>query len=495
MLGISFGGLASSSSGFSPASLPLEFWWDFSDAATRFQDASRTTPATANTDPIGGVTDKSGMGRHLSQSSSGSRPALDTSGINSASSCKFASGAKWLEAGTFSPTLAQPTTVYIVIRNANTSDGFAFDGAATGGRNAICLFGGQWSGYAGNFGGELALADVGVYIIGIEFHGASSKIFRNGVQTSGSNGPLVYGMGSQAMGGVTVGSDSGDVNFPFAGWIGEIIGVNRALTSDERAALEGYLSSKWSRPVYTHSVSGTIGSDNWYLMVPPSYTTGAPKLVMYHHGHAAAGSAIFTDSLTWTSIQALQTAGYWICSTDLSGDHWGRPASVTAASDLLTLLTGRESFSKVLFWGISMGGLSSLNSLADSRFSGLIAGWHGTYPACNLSTIFDANSGTFAPNIRTAYGIASDGSDYASKTAGSDPLTLAASAFPAILYRFVASPDDTVIPKADNTDPMRTLLLGRSPAPPEVSLRAHTGDHGDASAFDTSDMVSFFDRC
>lgn len=52
----------------------LYAWWDVSDISTLFQDTAATTPVTANNDPIGRISDKSGNGRNISQATAGNRP-------------------------------------------------------------------------------------------------------------------------------------------------------------------------------------------------------------------------------------------------------------------------------------------------------------------------------------------------------------------------------------------------------------------------------------
>lgn len=51
-------------------------WYDPSDRATLFQDASGTTPITGVEQPVGLMLDKSGRGNHAFQSTSASRPVL-----------------------------------------------------------------------------------------------------------------------------------------------------------------------------------------------------------------------------------------------------------------------------------------------------------------------------------------------------------------------------------------------------------------------------------
>lgn len=71
---------------FTPASLfsasQQGVWYDPTDLSTMFQDAAGTTPVTALNDPVGLILDKSGNGKHASQSTSGSRPtyAADANG-------------------------------------------------------------------------------------------------------------------------------------------------------------------------------------------------------------------------------------------------------------------------------------------------------------------------------------------------------------------------------------------------------------------------------
>jgi len=69
---------------FSPVSLftggYVGAWYDPSDLSTLWQDSARTTPVTADGDPVGCIDDKSGNGNHLTQATSGKRPVYRASG-------------------------------------------------------------------------------------------------------------------------------------------------------------------------------------------------------------------------------------------------------------------------------------------------------------------------------------------------------------------------------------------------------------------------------
>jgi hypothetical protein len=71
---------ANVTSAFTPALLSPVAWYDPSDLTTLFQDEAGTIPATANGDLVARMNDKSGNGRHLTQSSASRLPLLQISG-------------------------------------------------------------------------------------------------------------------------------------------------------------------------------------------------------------------------------------------------------------------------------------------------------------------------------------------------------------------------------------------------------------------------------
>jgi hypothetical protein len=107
--------------GFSPASLfaggVVGAVYDPSDLSTLWQDSARTTPVTADGDPVGCIDDKSGNGNHATQPTGVRRPLYKTAG-----------GLHWLEGdgvddwlrSTF--TIAQPIERVSAIRQISWTD-------------------------------------------------------------------------------------------------------------------------------------------------------------------------------------------------------------------------------------------------------------------------------------------------------------------------------------------------------------------------------------
>lgn len=74
----------------------LTLWLDASDSTTLFQNSDGTTPATADSDPIGYWKDKSRNGSHAIQTVNGNRPLLRTAVKNGKNVLRFSGVSDYL---------------------------------------------------------------------------------------------------------------------------------------------------------------------------------------------------------------------------------------------------------------------------------------------------------------------------------------------------------------------------------------------------------------
>lgn len=242
-----------------------------------------------------------------------------------------------------------------------------------------------------------------------------------------------------------------------------------------------------------YTITDTTSADGTAVrfIVPWNYsaTVGA-NLIIYHHGVSGTYADNPSAPYVGPMIDLVLQRGYIVAGSSAAGDNWGNSAGMQTYVSLYAKAVETYRIKKVLAWSGSMGGMSGLLTLIDGRIP--YVGWYGTYPVCSLSSMFAANAGAYASSIRAAYGIAADGSDYAAKTAGHDPLLYAASAYPRVGMRFIASYGDTVVSRAANSDALSTLL---SQWCPEYTVVNATGNHGDPSHYLDTDFADFFDRC
>jgi hypothetical protein len=233
----------------------------------------------------------------------------------------------------------------------------------------------------------------------------------------------------------------------------------------------------------------TVGGKSSLIILPQNYdaTTGH-DVIMYHSGSGEDYTAWDSDSLKTATRDALLGAGYILCGISAGTTAWGNQASQDCYLPLWTYADANFSANRLLFLSQSMGGLTGLGCLARQDMP--VIGWYGIYPVCSLLAAY--NHATFTAAVKTAYGIAGDGSDYASKTSGYDPVLKSASAYPVVRMRTTASNADTYVPRGSHSDVLQTLLASRAR---EFTILAATGDHGDLSHFVTSDSRQFFARC
>lgn len=115
---------------FSPVSLftggYTGVWYDPSDLSTLWQDSARTTPVTADGDPVGCIDDKSGNGKHLTQATAGKRPQYKTS-----------SGLHWLEFDGVDDAFASASIDFTVTDKISVFTATKFDGT---GNYILCEF-------------------------------------------------------------------------------------------------------------------------------------------------------------------------------------------------------------------------------------------------------------------------------------------------------------------------------------------------------------------
>jgi hypothetical protein len=231
LLGLLGGGGAA----FSPLTIPgLALWLDASDASTLFQDDAGTTPATADGDVVGYWGDKSGNGKHVTQTVAGQKPLLKTAVQNGRNGIKFDGSDDVLANASFA--LTKPDTLIAAIRTG-TGGGAAVDGVATrqgvfhDSTTTIKLFAGS-SVTVGTASNTTAFICVGV------FNGAASYGRVNAVQSATVN------PGTNDMAGIRVGNNPSG-SFPYNGHVLEVIAAQGELSAGVIASVEAYLNAKW----------------------------------------------------------------------------------------------------------------------------------------------------------------------------------------------------------------------------------------------------------
>jgi hypothetical protein len=236
------------------------------------------------------------------------------------------------------------------------------------------------------------------------------------------------------------------------------------------------------------------GTQSFRIYLPANYDSRIPApLAICWHGHGS-------DETYWSKPtgdnnyvlmqKALVNAGYIVlsCSLNTSKTTWGNIASTNAYYQAYKYVRDNYAIGGVVWFANSMGGIESLNALSENKIP--CVAWAGTSPTFDLQKNY--NNATFTSVIKTAYGIASDGSDYATKTAGRNPALMNPSVFRGLPMWVAAASDDTIVLKVDNGDKLANVVANT--AIEVVKVDVATGGHAfDITAY-TSQIVSFFDK-
>jgi hypothetical protein len=233
-------GASGGAAAFSPSDVAgLALWLDASDITTLWQDSGRTTPVTADTDPVGAIDDKSGNARHATQAVAGSRPTYRTAQFGAVAAMDFDGIADFLTSTAF--TLTQPGVVFVVVdADVNVSFNSVVDSATAGSRwdvgheNSVTP---KWFMFAGSVAtaGEY---DQNPHVLVALFNGASSNL-----RVDGGAG-TVLNPGAQSTNTPRIGADDGSTSF-FDGRVGEVLFYDSSLSVANINAVGEYLATKW----------------------------------------------------------------------------------------------------------------------------------------------------------------------------------------------------------------------------------------------------------
>lgn len=233
--------------------------------------------------------------------------------------------------------------------------------------------------------------------------------------------------------------------------------------------------------------------DNRVSILVPHNVKPPYKVCLYYHGAgdsymshiAGVAGAQSTDRLLFSTLDALLKDGWIVIGSDASTSnllHWGNPTGANNNVPLVNWVKTSFPYSKLVVLGQSMGGTSAARSLVQNAD---ITKYYGIYPVCNLVNM-QANA-SYGASVNAAY--SADGG-LTPNLAQCDPISFPTALFAGKKVRVTASYGDLVVPRAQHSD----LLLPRVNTSGTMSILAHTGDHGDLTAFVPTDVLTFFNN-
>lgn len=244
------------------------------------------------------------------------------------------------------------------------------------------------------------------------------------------------------------------------------VGVNSTATLQQTGIVDGQY----------HGVVWTGGTNADYrIATPVGYDSRKPKpAVLLFHGLGSTERSWASDVNYFAISNALLTAGFIVISAARRSEYgtWGNANAQAAYSEAYRYLVLNYNVSCIACLANSMGGIEFFNSLASGSI-GVPTCFVGTSTTANLAACFA--SPTLTASIKSAYGIAADGSDYAAKTAGYDPILKGSKNFLGIPQLWLCATDDATVSTSLNRDLM--VKLSAIDSSQITYVTGITGDH------------------
>jgi pimeloyl-ACP methyl ester carboxylesterase len=232
------------------------------------------------------------------------------------------------------------------------------------------------------------------------------------------------------------------------------------------------------------------GDDNAQMVVPAGVQAGDPVTVLIaSHGHGGSYLTFQNDANSRTVRDMAIDAGWVFISPDMHGNRWGNPTAVADVVRVRDYAAALFDVGKLHLYGQSMGGMAMMQVVAQGVLPeverlAVIA------PACNLGLINNTES-TLWSTLRSAYGAATDGSDFDTRVLPYDPVANhSASQYAGIRFKVWASNSDALIPKVGHIDAF--VDAGRTVEMESFELVTVTGGHLSADHYRTAEFMSFF---
>lgn len=233
------------------------------------------------------------------------------------------------------------------------------------------------------------------------------------------------------------------------------------------------------------------GTQSFRVYLPHFYDSRIPSpLAICFHGYGSNETTWTTNANYSAMRKALLSAGYIVlsCCVDGNTGTWGNSATTTAYYNAYKYVRDNYAIGNVVIFANSMGGIESLNAISLNQIPCIA--WAATSTTFNLKNNYDNPS--FTASIKSAYGISSDGTDYATKTQGSDPALMSAYAFRGLPMWVASAVDDTTVSKVDNKDKLVSLVTGVAKEVYDIDVPS--GGHSFDITPYTTDIIGFFNK-
>lgn len=444
------------------------------------------------------LADISGNGKDLVVRSGATTPTISATGLNGRKTAAFSSSAT-LQNATFATwpqdSVPQPITVFAVAKYLSTGPSAQQLLTATTG-TSFGLGGGLRPVLnAGNAveGGGPPLNDDQWHVFAWQMLGGSCSMFVDGrlvgvftTQAQGANG---------MSGGIAAASTFGAPTSAMTGELAELI-VSRSseVTLQTIGKLSAWLATDWGlTPGNAQSsvtwVDATLSNGQLCRIFTQTKVPTSTGLVILNHQQG--GSYAYAPNTTaYPAIHELVNAGYVVAVPNNYGaDSWSNDnalATQTATRDYVHTNVAKVTGTVLL--GLSMGGC--LSAIAATTAANVLPDLKGVYLEDAAVSLHWMYQNAYATSINTGFGISAESSIPAAK----DPVSVPASGYrTGLRWRFMSSPNDTTVSKANCTDVLVPIVTSASPL--EVTSLTHTGAHLHKYGVWPKDVVDFVNRC